>query len=188
MSDVTEVLQKINQGDREAENALVSIVYDELRDLANARLAKERPGQTLQSSALVNETYLRLFGNNSQPKWENRRHFFGAAAQAMKRILIDNARRKQRQCHGGDHKRIDIDVADLADVEQTNTVLPIDAALKELALEDPQAAEIMNLRYFAGLTIAQTAEAVGLPVRTTNRRWAYARAWLMTRLEQLKDE
>ncbi len=162
--------------------------YDELRGLACAKLIKECPGQTLEATALVHEAYLRLFGDRARPKWSNRRHFFGAASEAMRRILIDRARKKKRVRHGGGQKRLDLDFLDIAVDETVGRITHLDKVLNCLAADDPQAAEIVNLRYFAGLTIQETAKSLGLSVRTTNRRWAYARAWLLMKLDKLEDD
>jgi RNA polymerase sigma factor (TIGR02999 family) len=158
------------------------LVYDELRRLAAQRLALEKAGQTIDATSLVHEAYLRLVGGNAEQAWTSRRHFCGAAAEAMRRILIERARRKHRLRHGGAHTRRPLDDAQLAADAEDDRLLAVDEALDRLAAEEPQAAEVVKFRYFAGLTIAQTAEALGLSVRTANRHWSYARAWLFQQL------
>ena len=179
MSNVTRILTAIESGDREAADELLVIVYKELRSLAAQLLAGERPGQTLQATALVHEAYLRLVGSGKEG-YEGRRHFFGAAAEAMRRILVDNARRKRRLKRGGDRKRIDIDLdkADLAEDGASDDLIALDEALDRLAAEDASAADLVKLRYFAGMTGSEAAAALGVSLRTANRLWAYARAWL----------
>jgi RNA polymerase sigma factor (TIGR02999 family) len=159
---------------------LLPLVYDELRRLATQKLAQEKPGQTLQPTALVHEAYLRLLGG--QPGWDSRGHFFAAAAEAMRRILIENARRKQRIKHGGGLEQTDLDDALLAVESPVEDVLAVDEALEQLAAEDAPTAELVKLIYFAGLTTEQAAEVLGISARTAYRNWAYARAWLYRRL------
>jgi len=179
MSDVTRILSQIESGDPSAAEQLLPLVYDELRKLAAAKLAQEKPGQTLQATALVHEAYLRLIGNGQQGQsWENRGHFFAAAAQAMRRILVESARRKKRLKRGGDQARQELFAAEVADLEPREDLLALDAALNKLAAADPQAAELVQLRYFAGLTITDAAQLLNIPRRSADRRWAYARAWL----------
>jgi len=179
MSDVTRILSQIESGDPSAAEQLLPLVYDELRKLAAAKLAQEKPGQTLQATALVHEAYLRLIGNGQQGQsWENRGHFFAAAAQAMRRILVESARRKKRLKRGGDQARQELFAAEVADLEPREDLLALDAALNKLAAADPQAAELVQLSYFAGLTIADAAQLLNIPRRSADRRWAYARAWL----------
>jgi RNA polymerase sigma factor (TIGR02999 family) len=182
MTDVTRILSAIEQGDPQAAAQLLPLVYDELRKLAAQRLAQEKPGQTLEATALVHEAYLRLVGERAQ-QWNSRGHFFGAAAEAMRRILVDNARRKQSQKRGGagapaQRARLDLDQL-AATSERLDEVLDIDAALARLADADPQAAELVKLRYFAGLSIPQAAAALGVSPRSADFLWAYARAWLL---------
>src|SRR6266511_6357467 len=178
MSEVTRILSAIEQGDPHAAEQLLPLVYDELRKLAAQKLAQEKPGQTLQATALVHEAYLRLVDAESSPNWNSRGHFFAAAAEAMRRILVDNARRKQSKKRDG--HRVALDLDDLAATsERTDDVLDIDAALVSLAAADPQAAELVKLRYFAGLSIPQAAAALGIAPRTADFLWAYARAWLL---------
>lgn len=160
---------------------LLPLVYGELRRLAAHKLSLERPGQTLQSTALVHEAWLRLAGSGSR-KWNGQRHFFAVAAQAMQRILVENARRKQRQKRGGEWKRIDFEQIQLAEPLPANDLLALDEALTELAQRDPPAAELVQLRFFAGLTEQQAADLLGISRRTADRTWAYARAWLFQRM------
>ena len=182
MAEVTRILNAIEQGDPAAAAQLLPLVYDELRRLAAQRLAHEAPGQTLEPTALVHEAYLRLVGSDPAAHWDGRGHFFAAAAEAMRRILIETARRKQRLRHGGGRQRLGLDQVDLRAPGTPEHLLALDEALGRLADEEPAAAEIVKLRYFAGLTIEQTATALGLSVRTANRHWAYARAWLYQQL------
>jgi RNA polymerase sigma factor (TIGR02999 family) len=189
MSDVTHILSAIEQGDPHAADQLLPLVYEELRKLAAQRLAHEQPGQTLQATALVHEAYLRLVASGEAPAppeqhWSSRRHFFAAAAEAMRRILIERARHKQRLRHGGGRQRLDLDQLDLGEYKSSETLLALDAALEQLAAADHMVAEVVKLRYFAGLTIEQTAAALDISVRTTNRHWAYARAWLYQQLSR----
>ena len=177
MSDITRILSAVEQGDAGAAHQLLPLVYDELRKLAAQKMAHERPGQTLDATALVHEAYLRLLGSSDQD-WDGRRHFFAAAAEAMRRILIESARRRQRIRHGGDRQRLDLDNVDLAIDAPVDELLVINEALDELARSDANAAELVKLRYFAGMTVEQAAETLGIPARTAYRNWAYARAWL----------
>jgi RNA polymerase sigma factor (TIGR02999 family) len=182
MNDVTRILSAIEQGDPHAAGQLLPLVYDELRQLAAHKLAQEKPGQTLQATALVHEAYLRLVDVKRAQHWSSRGHFFAAAAEAMRRILVDNARRKQSQKRGGDQRRVDLDDLDLAAPERSDDLLAIDEGLAKLAAADPQAAELVKLRYFAGLTIPQAADALGISPRSADSLWAYARAWLLRAL------
>jgi RNA polymerase sigma factor (TIGR02999 family) len=184
MSEVTRILSAIEQGDPHAAEQLLPLVYDELRKLAALKMAQESPDQTLQATALVHEAYLRLVDDREIQRWNSRGHFFAAAAEAMRRILVEKARRKQRLRHGGDRRRLDLDKLDVMQVETAEDVLDLDEALERLAGEEATAGEVVKLRYFAGLTIEQTAAALGISVRTANRHWAYARAWLYQRLNQ----
>jgi RNA polymerase sigma factor (TIGR02999 family) len=177
MNEVTHILDAIGQGNPRAAAQLLPLVYDELRRLAAQRLAQEKPGQTLQATALVHEAYLRLVGAG-ECAWDNRRHFFGAAAEAMRRILIESARRKKRRKHGGDRLREEWDGDDLLAPTPAEDLLALDEALTRLADRDSVKADLVKLRYFAGLTLAQAAAALGLSLSTANRYWAYARAWL----------
>jgi RNA polymerase sigma factor (TIGR02999 family) len=177
MSDVTRILVAIEQGDARAAEELLPAVYQELRRLAAQKLSQESPGQTLQATALVHEAYIRLVGADDQ-NWRSRGHFFSAAAEAMRRILIENARRKQRRKHGGDRQRIDLDDADITIEGPSTDLIALDEALAKLADEDRVVADLVKMRYFAGLTLAQAAEILGVSRRTADRYWAYARAWL----------
>ena len=182
MSDITHILSAIERGDPKAAADLLPHVYDELRKLAAARLSEEKPGQTLQATALVHEAYLRLVGGDQPQDWNGRGHFFAAAAEAMRRILVDNARRKHSKKRGGDRVRLNLDQFAAADSERADDVLDIDDALVGLATADPQAAELVKLRYFAGLSIPQAADALGVSPRNADFLWAYARAWLLRSL------
>jgi RNA polymerase sigma factor (TIGR02999 family) len=177
MSDFTRILQAIEQGDTRAVDRLLPAVYEELRRLAAQKLSREKPGQTLQPTALVHEAYLRLVGADSE-SWNSRTHFFAAAAEAMRRILIENARQKHRLKRGGDQHKVDLDEQVLAIEGPAEDVVALDEALVRLSENEPAVAELVKLRYFAGLTIEQTAEVLGISRRTANRQWAYARAWL----------
>ena len=177
MADVTRILARIEEGDRRAADELLPIVYDELRRLAAHRLARERPGQTLQPTALVHEAYIRLIGE-ADPGWDGGGHFFASAAEAMRRILVEDARRKARVKHGGDRQRVDLDPADLAVDQPSTRLLALDAALKRLEAKHPAKADLVKLRHFAGLTLQQAAQALGISRSTADRNWAYARAWL----------
>src|SRR5262245_22566596 len=176
MSDVTEILTAIDQGQACADE-LLPLVYEELRKLAAARMAQESPGQTLQPTALVHEAWLRLVGD-SNPKFDGRAHFFAAAAEAMRRILIENARRRRALRHGGGQARVDIQNVDLAVAVQDDELLAVHEALEKLATEDKQMAELVKLRFFVGLSNKQCAEMFGVSEPTVERRWSFARAWL----------
>ena len=183
MSDVTRILSQIESGDPSAAEKLLPLVYEKLRKLAAVRLAQEKAGQTLQATALVHEAYLRLVGQEQALNWNSRGHFFGAAAESMRRILVEQARRKQAAKRGGQSQRIElVDVPGL-DEDHTVDLLALDEALTELAATDPRAAELIKLRYFAGLTAAQAAETLGVSLRTADRTWHYARTWLLNKLE-----
>jgi RNA polymerase sigma factor (TIGR02999 family) len=182
VSDVTGILSAIEAGESHAAEQLLPLVYDELRQLAAAALAREKPGQTLQPTALVHEAYLRLVGPARRRAWDSRGHFFAAAAEAMRRILIDSARRKRRQKRGGAGRRVELDPDQLICPSADEDLLDIDDALECLAAEDPQAAQFVKLRYFAGLSIEEAAEMVGLSRSAACAHWAYARAWLRRRL------
>jgi RNA polymerase sigma factor (TIGR02999 family) len=184
MNDVTQILSRIESGDPTAADELLPLVYEELRKLAAQRLTEEKPGQTLQATALVHEAYLRLVGNGDAQRWENRGHFFAAAAEAMRRILIENARRKNRLKHGGDRKRVDLLEKDFAVEDAPDEVLALDRALSKLELEDPPAAQLVKLRMFAGLSIEQAGAALGFSRATAYRQWNYARAWLRCAIEE----
>jgi RNA polymerase sigma factor (TIGR02999 family) len=182
MTGVTQILSAIEQGDPRAHEQLLPLVYDELRKLAAHRLAQEKPGQTLEATALVHEAYLRLVGNGAEPRWDNRRHFFVAAAEAMRRILVDNARRKQAHKHGGGRQRRDLDVEALVAPVSNVDLVALDAALLRLAEQDPLKAKLVELRYFAGLTGDQAAAALGMSASGADRLWVYTRAWLRREL------
>ena len=183
MSEVTRILAAVEQGDPNAASQLLPLVYDELRKLAAHRLAHQTPGQTLQPTALVHEAYLRLVGDPEDSGWDNRGHFFAAAAEAMRRILVENARRKGRRKRGGDLARRDLDDAlEAAGPELREDLLALDEALTRLASADPQAAQLVQLRYFAGLSIPEAAGALGISPRTADRLWAFARVWLLREL------
>jgi RNA polymerase sigma factor (TIGR02999 family) len=183
VSDVTQILEAVAQGDPKAADELLPLVYEELRRLAAAKMANEAPGQTLQATALVHEAWLKLAGLDHQ-HWNSRGHFFSAAAEAMRRILIDRARRRQRDRHGHGLKRIDLDQVDVAITTDDDLLICVDGALARLAKEAPEKAAVVKLRYFAGLSIPATAEALGISVATANRHWAYARAWLFAELKR----
>ena len=178
MSEVTRILSAIEQGDPRAADQLLPLVYEELRRLAAAKLAQEKPGQTLQATALVHEAYLRLVGGGGVRSWKGRGHFLAAAAEAMRRILVESARRKQSLKRGGGRARAAFEGADGAAAEAPDEVLAVDEALAGLAAADAQAAELVKLRYFAGLSIPEVAEVLNLSPRSADRLWAYARAWL----------
>ena len=177
MSDVTRILSAIERGDAKATDELLPLVYEELRLLAAQKLSHEPPGQTLQATALVHEAYLRLLGAQSH-NWQGRAHFFAAAAEAMRRILVDNARRKGRLKRGAGRRRVDLDKVSVAIETPAEDLLALDEAFTRLAQEDPQAAEVVKLSYFGGLTLDEAAEVLGVSRRTAYRDWAFARAWL----------
>lgn len=177
--DLTRLLQEAGDGDRAEE--ILPLVYEELRSLARARMAQEAPGQTLQATSLVHEAWMRLV-SSGDPGWNGRGHFFGAAALAMRRILVEQARRKARQKHGGGHERVELDVAEPSIEAPGTDVLAVDEAVQRLEAEDPRKARIVNLRYFAGLTNQETADALGLSVGTIEREWRFIRSWLRTEL------
>jgi RNA polymerase sigma factor (TIGR02999 family) len=178
MSEVTRILSAVEQGDPHAAEQLLPLVYDELRMLAAQKLSQEKPGQTLQATALVHEAYLRLVGVAEPRVYRDRRHFFAAAASAMRRILIDQARRKQTEKHGGGRPREEL--CDLAAPQDDDELLALNEALEQLAIEDPIKARLVELRYFAGLTSDQAADVLAISPSTADRHWAYARAWLQT--------
>jgi RNA polymerase sigma factor (TIGR02999 family) len=182
MRDVTQILNAIEKGDPSVAEQLLPLVYEELRRLAAEKLAQEKPGQTLQATALVHEAYLRLVDVEKAQHWNSRGHFFAAAAEAMRRILVENARRKQSRKRGGGRARLDLDQVAPATSERLDEVLDIDAALAGLAAADSQAAELVKLRYFAGLSLPRAAAALGVSPRSADFLWAYARAWLLRSL------
>jgi RNA polymerase sigma factor (TIGR02999 family) len=177
VSEVTQILDAIGHGELHAADQLLTLVYAELRRLATAKMASESPGQTLQPTALVHEAWLRLT-NDDQRKWNDRTHFFAAAAEAMRRILVDNGRRKRTERHGGGKQRVEMPEIASAVMETDDKVLAVNEALEKFAVLDPQKAELVKLRYFVGMTLEQAAEALGLSERTAKRYWAFARAWL----------
>jgi RNA polymerase sigma factor (TIGR02999 family) len=178
MSEVTHILSAIEQGDPHAASQLLPLVYEELRKLAAQKLAQERPGQTLQATALVHEAYLRLLDGAQAQHWNGRGHFFAAAAEAMRRILVDQARRKHSRKHGGDLVRHDLDAFEVALPEVPEDLVALDEALNKLAALDKTAADLVHLRFFAGLPLPEVAQLLGISPRTADRLWAYARAWL----------
>jgi RNA polymerase sigma factor (TIGR02999 family) len=180
---VTQILDAAGAGDPQAAEKLLPLVYDELRKLAAHRMANEALGQTLQPTALVHEAWLRLVGAERR-EFQNRAHFFAAAAEAMRRILVEKARHKQRLKHGGGQRRLNLDEVDVATASDDETVLAVSEALDKLACRDPQGAELIGLRFFAGLSNAEAGEVLGLPERTAKRAWAYARAWLYEELKK----
>jgi RNA polymerase sigma factor (TIGR02999 family) len=182
MPDVSHLLNAIDRGDRHAADQLLPLVYDELRRLAAQKLAPEKPGQTLQPTALVHEAWLRLVGD-AEPRWENRGHFFAAAAEAMRRILVDQARRRKAQKRGGTARRVPWDDRFAVADPQDDELLALDEALAELERHDPQAAQLVKLRYFSGLTHQQAAESLGISRRVADRVWAVAKAWLYQRMQ-----
>lgn len=182
MSDVTRILQSINAGEKQAAGELLPLVYEELRKLAASKMAREAAGQTLQPTALVHEAWLKLAGNQ-EAQWEGRRHFFGAAAEAMRRILIDNARRKAALRHGGDRARVDLMEMDLAAPAPDDALLALNEALERFAVVDKPKAELVKLRYFAGLTIEEAANTLGISLATAKRWWTFARAWLFNQIQ-----
>ena len=187
MSEVTRILSAIEQGDPSAAEQLLPLVYNELRQLAAQKLAHEKPGQTLQATALVHEAYLRLVDVDQVQQWNSRGHFFAAAAEAMRRILVDRAREKGRVKRGGKHKKLNIDALDLATTATPDQLLAVDEALAKLARDDAAAARLVELRYFAGLTVDEAGHALGISTATAYRHWNYARAWLHNELRDTSD-
>jgi RNA polymerase sigma factor (TIGR02999 family) len=184
MNDVTRILSALEQGDPQTPEGLLPLVYDELRKLAASKIAREVPGQTLQATALVHEAYLRLVDTERVPSWESRGHFFAAAAEAMRRILIDNARRKRTEKHGGQRSRVAIDDLEVISEGSTEDLLALDEALTKLASEDPVKAQLVKLRYFAGLSVEDAAKLLGISNPTAYRYWRYAKVWLYCELYQ----
>ena len=184
-SDVTQLLNAIERGDSAAAEQLLPLVYDELRKLAAAKMAKEQPGQTLQATALVHEAWLRLAGGRQQ-RWDSRRHFFAAAAEAMRRILVEKARRRQRVRHGGGLERVDVDDVEITAGVRQDQLIALDDALTKLEQDDPQKADVVKLRYFVGMTNEETAETLGLSRATVERYWSFAKAWLFKEIEQTR--
>jgi RNA polymerase sigma factor (TIGR02999 family) len=182
MSDVTRILSAIEQGDPSAAEQLLPLVYDELRQLAAQKLAQEKPGQTLQATALVHEAYLRLVDVDKAQHWDSARHFFAAAAEAMRRILIESARHKRAEKHGGQRQCISIDDVDAPAESRPTDLLALDEALNKLAAEDPVKAQLVTLRYFGGMSVQQAADVLGISRATADRYWSYARTWLFCEL------
>ncbi len=178
LSEVTRILSAVEQGDPHAAEQLLPLVYDELRKLAAAKLAQEKPGQTLEATALVHEAYLRLVDVDRAQRWNSRGHFFAAAAEAMRRILVENARRKKRVKHGGDRERAEIELTSLPTRMSSDQLVALDEALETLKRQDPAKAQLVTLRYFGGMTIEQAAEVLNISRVTAHRYWTYARAWL----------
>jgi RNA polymerase sigma factor (TIGR02999 family) len=186
MHEVTVILSAIRKGDPAAARELLPLVYEELRKLAAQRLADEKPGQTLQATALVHEAYVRLVDAEHAQHWDGRGHFFAAAAEAMRRLLIDNARRKGAQKHGGGWHRLDVVDMELAVDSAGDDLLAVDEALSNLAAREPLIAKLVELRFFTGLTLQQTAQVLNISLRTANRHWTYARAWLRRELDRIE--
>ena len=182
MTEVTRILSAIEQGDPHAAEQLLPLVYDELRRLAAQKLAQEKPGQTLDATALVHEAYVRLVGSDAAQVWQGRSHFFAAAAEAMRRILVESARRKRRSTHGGGLVRRPLDEIDAAAPEASDDIVDLDEALDQLAAKDPVKAKLVELRSFAGLTLDEAARVLGISPSTADRHWAYARDWLYRRI------
>jgi RNA polymerase sigma factor (TIGR02999 family) len=187
MNEVTRILSAVEQGDPHASEQLLPLVYDDLRQLAAEKLAQERPGQTLQATALVHEAYLRLVEVDKAQHWDSRRHFFAAAAEAMRRILIDNARRKRTAKHGGGLQRLDLHDIEVPAATRSPDLLALDEALTKLAAEDPIKAQLVTLRYFGGLSVQEAAETLGISRATADRYWSYARLWLYCELRGTDD-
>jgi RNA polymerase sigma factor (TIGR02999 family) len=183
--NITQLLAAVSSGEPQAAEKLLPLVYEELRQAAARQLARERPGQTLQATALVHEAYLRVAGGAEL--WENRRHFFAAAAEAMRRILVERARRKRRVRHGGDHRRVELDADEIPIETPAVDLLALDEVLDRLAAEDPPKAELVKLRFFAGLSEQEAADVLGISRATAARHWAYSRAWLFDRLRDEAD-
>ncbi len=187
MNEVTRILDAIGQGDAVAAAQLLPLVYDELRRLAALKMAQEKPGQTLQPTALVHEAYLRLVRPGEERHWDNRGHFFVAAAEAMRRILVENARRKRSLKRGGDRQRLDLNLEQPVEIERSAPLLALDEALVRLEARAADKAQLVKLRYFAGMTIEQAAETLGISVTTANRWWNFARAWLHEEIRRDPD-
>ena len=187
MSDVTRILSQIEQGDPNAAEQLLPLVYEELRKLAAAKLGTEKPGQTLQATALVHEAYLRLVDHEQAQHWDSRGHFYCSAAEAMRRILVDNARRKNSLKRGGNHDRIELDESCLVSTQPTEDLLAVDEALARLEAEDPVRAQIVKLRFYAGMTIPEAAKILGVSRATAERYWTFAKTWLYCELQQQRS-
>ncbi len=186
MSNITQILSAIENGDAHAADELLPLVYDELRKLAAAKLANEKPGQTIQATALVHEAWMRLLGSDAEIHWNGRGHFFGAAAKAMQRILVENARRKKSQKAGGDLRRVHLSqvIDEVQGSARELDVLDVDEALQKLEAHDPRKAELVRLRFFAGLTLSEAARALGVSGSTADNDWAYAKAWLRVEMSE----
>jgi RNA polymerase sigma factor (TIGR02999 family) len=182
MNEVTRILSDLAHGDAQAAGQLLPLVYDELRKLAAARMAEEAPGNTLNATALVHEAYLRLVAPADAARWENRGHFFAAAAEAMRRLLVENARRKRRVKHGGDRRRVSLEAAESVVQAPSEDLVALDEALTRLTAHDPIKAEVVKLRFFAGLTMPEVAQSLGISLATAERYWTYARTWLYAEL------
>ncbi len=187
MNDVTSILKAIQQGEQAASEQLLPLVYDELRRLAQARMAHEPSEHTMQPTALVHEAYIRLVDTKNPQTWNSKGHFFAAAANAMRRILIENARQKKSLRRGGDRRRVDVEKIDFEDPNDATFLTALDASLEQLAEESPIVAQVVNLRFFAGLSIEQASEVLDISVRTVNRHWSFAKAWLYSRLVDMND-
>ena len=188
MKDITTILSAAADGDSGAASKLLPMVYEELRRLANQKMSHERPGQTLNATALVHEAYIRLLGPDGGPNWDNRGHFFAAAAEAMRRILVENARRKSRQKHGGGRNRVELEKCEISMTAKPHEVLAVNEAMDRLAEEDETGAEIVKLRYFAGLSVEEAGKALDLSRANAYRHWKFARAWLQCELQDSPDE
>ena len=188
MGDVTRILAAVEQGDSAAADQLLPLVYEELRKLAAHKLTQEKPGQTLQATALVHEAYLRLVDVDQAQHWNSRGHFFAAAAEAMRRLLVEQARRKKRVRHGGGRRRINLDTELCISGEADDALLAVDEALEGLAADEPEAAQVVKLRYFAGLTMPEAANALGISLATAERYWTFARSWLYAELSEPTDQ
>ena len=186
MSDVTQILSQIEQGDPSAAEQLLPLVYDELRKLAAAKMSQEKPGQTLQATALVHDAYIRLVDVEKAQHWNSRGHFFGAAAEAMRRILVENARRKSRKKHGGEFRRADLDDGDLVTTMPPDQFLELNEQIDQLSRQDSVAGTLVKLRFFAGMSLEQAADVAGVPRASAYRHWTYARAWLFSRMQSKK--
>jgi RNA polymerase sigma factor (TIGR02999 family) len=184
MSEVTQLLSAIDDGNSQAADQLLPLIYDNLRQLASVKLAREQPGQTLQATALVHEAWIRLVGDDEKKAWNSRAHFFSAAAEAMRRILVDRARRKRRVRHGGRLERVNLGKVTIATEDSSETLLAINEALEKLAILSPQKAEIVKLRYFTGMEHTEIAGLLGVSEPTVRRHWAYARSWLYAELKK----
>lgn len=182
MSDVTRILKAVEEGDAQAAEQLLPLVYEELRKLAAQRLTQEKPGQTLQATALVHDAYLRLVDVEKAQQWNSRGHFFAAAAEAMRRIVVENARRKSRLKHGGEHRRVDLESSCLVSAAPSLDLLALDEALSRLAATEPAKAELVKLRFFAGLTMPEAAGAMNISLATAERYWTFAKSWLYAEL------